>query len=196
MADAPAATSTGTGVDAAAVLRGAAAGAAAFAAAYVVAFVLWQTFDVPNPRTIDGTFRLVILADLRGGAPAWKAAGHVLLNAQFVDSSHPAAGSINLVHTARNSLLALAYGAPPLALAAAGSAAAVRAPIASIGRAGAAGALVVVGYLPIVVAGAVVFSIAAPSAFLEVPVVTAVVLAGVVYPVVFGALGGTIAGFA
>jgi hypothetical protein len=54
-----------------------------------------------------------------------------------------------------------------------------------------AGAGVVVGYLPPALAGAIVFS---HGGSIAPDLVTAVLLAGVVYPVVLGGVGGALAG--
>jgi len=60
-------------------------------------------------------------------------------------------------------------------------------------QAAAAGATVTLGYLPLVVLGVFLFQHESTTATVSVPLVRTAVLAGVVYPVVAGGLGGLLA---
>ena len=56
------------------------------------------------------------------------------------------------------------------------------------------GAAVMLGYLPLSVIGAVLFAVSVGDATAGPDLVTAVLLAGMVYPLVFGAVGGLVGG--
>lgn len=81
--------------------------------------------------------------------------------------------------------LALLYLLPPLALLAGADA-----PTPGAGS----GALVAVGYLPLALLGAVLFRFSVGDGAVAPDPVTAVLLAGLVYPLVFGGVGGAVAG--
>ena len=124
--------------------------------------------------------------------------GWVFYNTHFVDTvgSFSAFGldvtrSINLVGDEFSAVL---YLVPALVLVAAGIAVARAAGTPTTGSdAALAGGTVVAGYLPRAVAGALLFGTAGDAGSVGPALVPAVGLAGVVYPVVFGALGGVVA---
>ena len=92
------------------------------------------------------------------------------------------------------SLSPVLYLLPPAVLTAAGIATARIDGATDIGRAVRVGTAVVLGYLPLAVLGAVLFTVSAGDSGQGAPtLLTAVVLAGVVYPAVFGSVGGAIA---
>lgn len=142
-----------------------------------------------------------------GGPSATTWAGWLFHSAHFVplDVTNPAVrfgtGSVpNLVLAAEGSLVTLVLLLPPVLLALAGG-------LASLGRSGPTagvlptgarrGATVAVGYLPLAVAGALVF-VAEPSIWRRGAVgpdlLASVLLMGVAYPVVFGGVGGWLRG--
>lgn len=137
-----------------------------------------------------------------GGLSATTWAGWLFHSAHFVplDVTNPAVrfgtGSVpNLVLAAEGSLVTLVLLLPPVLLALAGG-------LASLGRPGPTagarrGATVVVGYLPLAVAGALVF-VAEPSIWRRGAVgpdlLASVLLMGLAYPVVFGGVGGWLRG--
>lgn len=117
--------------------------------------------------------------------PTWKGAGWLFYNAHFV----PVSGD-NLVDAAGGEFTLL-YLVPPLILTAAGVLAARGSHGRTVWHTAYAGALVFLGYFPLALLGTFAFGVSAdiliqPSVFYATPV------AGVVYPVVFGALGGAI----
>jgi len=129
-------------------------------------------------------------------AGIWKGVGWVFYNLQFVDvvGSLSTAGvnvtqSLSLVGEVVSPVF---YLLPPLLLGAAGVAV-VRATGVPDEASGAAlaGGTVVVGYLPVAVLGAVVVGVTDPVSVG--PDLLSAVVAGAVYPAVFGALGGVLA---
>lgn len=184
------------GIDASAAARSAGVGAAAFVASYLAAFVLWTVSSLPEPDSFEQAFEQAIVESVRDSVPAWKAAGYVQFNAQFVDLTYETGfgdGALNLIALAEGSPLAAAYVVPPLLLAGAGYVAASGTPTAKTAEAAVSGALVAVGYAVLTVLLAVVVTHDAGGTTLSVPVPSALILAGVVSPVVFGAIGGVVA---
>ena len=87
----------------------------------------------------------------------------------------------------------LLYAIPAVILVAAGLAVGRSRGVAGANDGAVAGALVVPGYLVFCVVGAVLFRVEAGGASGEPELLPAVLLAGVVYPLVFGAVGGVVA---
>ena len=139
------------------------------------------------------------VAELFGGdpIPAWKAVGWLFFNAHFVETELPGFGGTrteNFVASVGDGSLTWLYLVPPLILLAAGVVLAVLSRAGTPADGVVLGALVVVGYLPLAVAGAFVFGFGGTDWTIAPDVVTAVLLAGIVYPTVFGAVGGAIGG--
>jgi hypothetical protein len=141
--------------------------------------------------------------------PAWKSTGWYFYNAHFVDltstlriggASGAATGS--LIEGSDSGTVQLLYVVPPLALLL-GSAVLFGWFDGETDIAGGAarGALVAVGYLPLVIVGAVAsaHTVETGVPFIDVSttiqpqLAPAAVIAGVLYPIVFGAIGGAIA---
>jgi hypothetical protein len=184
------------GIDASTALRGAGAGAAAFVASYLASFLLWTFVELPEPESFGQAFDQAVIGALRDSVPAWKNAGYLLFNAQFVELTYAgtfAESTFAVIDLASGSLLALAYVVPPLALLAAGYVVASSPTVRGLGQSAAAGALVAIGQLALVVVGALAFAAEGDGASLSVSLPNAVILAGIVYPVVFGAIGGVVA---
>ena len=127
--------------------------------------------------------------------PTWKAVGWLFYNAHMVAVEIPTPGgavSRDLL-AAQGGPVAL-YLAPPVLLTLAGWGVARQARDLPDVRAGArAGATVVVGYLLVAVAGAFVLSADAFGATVGPDLLGAAAVAGLLYPLVFGSLGGAIA---
>jgi hypothetical protein len=169
--------------------RGTLAGVVAWLLGYLVAYV-WKADAVSESLRGVG-----FVSQLLGGEaiPAWKSVSWLFLNAHFVDTRFPTVAggtrTTNFVTGEGGSTLLLVL--PPLVLAVAGLA-------ITYGHRGSltdratAGATVALGYLPLSVLVALVgtHTIGATEATIAPDLVTAVLLAGVVYPAVFGALGG------
>ena len=173
---------------------GAASGAVAYVLGYLIVYVT-QRSDVEQQLS---TFN--VISDLFGGdpIPAWQAVGWLFYNAHFVDTELPGlvggARVENFIAASDDGSLTLLYLVPPLLLLAAGFAAAYLADADEPGVGVPLGALVTVAYLPLAVTGTVVFAYAVGDGAIAPDAVTGVLLAGLVYPAVFGGVGGALAG--
>jgi hypothetical protein len=176
-------------VDTRTVGVGGAAGGGAYLLGYLVVY-LTQRGSVAERFS---AFNAV--TDLFGGdpIPAWKGVGWLFYNAHFIPTRFPGIGGSttrNAIADADGGSITLLYLLPPLFLIGAGYA------ILALSAADApavAGGLVVAGYLPLAILGIVLFSYPVGDGAIEPDAVTAVLLAGVVYPVAFGAIGGALA---
>jgi hypothetical protein len=187
------ATNDGLPLNAQVLGRGAAMGAVAYLVGYLLTFLL---------VSLSG-------AGGQGGdspVPGWKLVGWYFYNGHFVnlDVSGSFAGVAasdlsSLIAASDSATVQLVYVAPVVALLVA-SVILYRqvGPIEEISEAATAGALVVTGYLPLAVVGAVltsytgsisIFGLQVGSVTIQPQLLPAVVLAGLVYPLVFGALG-------
>ena len=172
---------------------GAVGGVAAWLFGYLLAYV-WQSAAVAE--TLRG---VGFLSRLLGGEaiPTWKGVAWLFLNAHFVATMAPtitgATQTVNLVtgEDAPTLLLAL----PPLVLAVGGLAVAFGRTRGDRLAGAKAGATLALGYLPLSLAAAFVTThrLGDTDAAIAPDPVTAILLAGVLYPVVFGAVGGVAA---
>lgn len=175
------------------LVRGALAGVGAWSLGYLIVYI-WKAEAVSEALRGVG-----FVSQLLGGEaiPAWKGVSWLFLNAHFVATQFPtiAGGTrtANFVTGEDGSTLLLAL--PPLLLVAAGLLAAYGRR-GSLGERAKAGATVALGYLPIsaVVALLTSHAIGNTDVAISADPVTAVLLAGVVYPVIFGAVGGAASG--
>lgn len=180
-------------IDARTVGVGAAGGVAAYVFGYLVAYV------TQRERIDDELAAFNFVADLFGGdpIPSWQAVGWVFYNAHFVATEVPSlAGGArveNFIASADDGSLTFLYAVPVVLLLAAGFAASSLADAETPVDGASVGALVVAGYLPLAVVGAFAFRYAVGEGTIAPDPVTAVLLAGVVYPAVFGAVGGAVA---
>lgn len=185
--------SSGTGVDARSVALGAGAGAVAFVVSYFVTFLLWTQTTLPEPDSFGEAFQQLFVRAIRDNVPSWKVAGMTLYNAHFVDLTFTGpfgSSSVDLIDLAGGGLVSFAVVVPPVLLLLAGFATASLGDVtADLPNAVAAGALTLVGYLVLALVGTVLFAYHGDGD-LTIPLVPTVVFLGVVYPVVFGGLGG------
>jgi ribosomal-protein-alanine N-acetyltransferase len=176
------------------IALGALAGVAAYLLGYLLAGVL-ASGNVPE--------------SLRETVPTWKSTGWYFYNAHFVDltstlqigsASGGATGS--LIEGSDSGTVQLLYVVPPIAVALVGATLFRWFDSATTIAGGAArGALVVVGYLPLGVVGAIATGhtvetggfLVEVSGTIEPELVPSIVLVGILYPIVFGAIGGAIA---
>lgn len=145
-----------------------------------------------------------LLGDAGGAATTW--AGWLFYNAHFVPFSVdvadlPASGSVtvpNVVLAAESTLVWVLFAVPPILLAVAGAIAARGAPdgVGLLRARTRRGMSIAIGYLPLAVGGALVF-VATPSIWRRGAVapdlLLSVLLMGLVYPMLFGGLGGWLA---
>ncbi|MDH5019620.1 transporter [Halobacterium rubrum] len=171
-------------------VAGAAAGAVAYVVGYLVTY-LWQSGSVEESLQAYNA-----IVDLLGGdpIPGWQAVGWLYYNAHNVAFTTPALGSgrvsQNLV--ADGNAPMLLYLVPVVVLLAAGFVVA-RAGDASDAEGGVrAGAAVTLGYAVLAVVGLFLFRYSVGDTTVHVDYALGVLLAGVVYPAVFGGLGGVL----
>ena len=173
-------------------LRGAAAGFAAFLVGYVLTYA-WRA-----PAVEDSLSGLNVLARLLGveTIPTWKGVGWLFYGAHGVATRFPTATGgtelVNLVEQSGDGTVAFLYVLVPVLLLLAGAVAARLADAWSAREGAVAGATVTVGYLLPAAVGTVLFAhaIADTGASIAPDPVTGILLAGVVYPLVFGGVGG------
>ncbi|SFP13775.1 MULTISPECIES: transporter [Halolamina] len=169
---------------------GAGAGVAAYLLGYLLTYV-WQSGSVEE--RLEG-YNLV--TELFGGEPiaVWQGVGWLFYNAHFVDTRIDALGgtqSQNFIAGSDGGSLALLYLVPVVLLLAAGLLTARVADADEPVDGATAGVAIAVGYFPLALLGRFLFAYqgsAAPD------LITAALLAGFVYPLVFGAVGGAIGG--
>lgn len=170
------------------VLEGAVGGAGAYLLGYLLTY-LWKAQEYR-----DAFARIQPLVELFGGeTPApWKIIGWLYYSAHFVESRvavGPVTAYVDLVAQGEGNLQVL-YVVPPLLLLVAGYLVARRTDTPETVANGAqAGVSVVIGYLVLVIVGVFAFQVSGSGP----DFVPSLLLAGVVYPLVFGSIGGAIA---
>ena len=168
------------GVSRATAVRGAAIGVGSFLLGYLVALLAAAEAVRVSARGFQP------LANAGGQfVPGWKAAGWAFLDGHFVGTTYPG-GTIDMVAMGSVQFL---YLVPPLLLLLAGGVVA-RAAGSTTPRDGLIqGITVAIGYLPM----AVIFAMLLQHANVQPSLLRALVVAGLVYPVAFGGIGGALA---
>ncbi|UPW00858.1 hypothetical protein M0R88_01850 [Halorussus gelatinilyticus] len=182
---------TGGMVRRATLARGAVAGVGAWLLGYLVAYV-WKSAAISEALRGVG-----FVSQLLGGEaiPAWKGVSWLFLNAHFVATRFPTitggTRTANVVTREGGSTLLLAL--PVLVLLGAGVVAGYGRPGGAVERAK-AGGTVALGYLPLSAGVALVatHAIGDTGTAVSPDPVTAVLLAGLAYPLVLGAVGGAL----
>lgn len=171
---------------------GVAAGIAAWTLGYLVTYLA-------TVEDLRADWRTDVLAFLTDEATDWKLVGWVFYNAHAVDVQVPgflggSPSSANYVAADDGSLWLLALLPPALLLVAGFAVARVRrAGFETVADAAVAGATVCLGYVVLAVVGVVAFGVTVDAGVIRPDPIPAVLLAGVVYPLVFGAMGGVLA---
>jgi hypothetical protein len=169
---------------------GAAAGAVAWLLGYVVTYLIAAT-DLENSalnRIVEG---------FEGESATYELVGWVFYNAHFVDITYENVGFFEPPAAfigGDNGFTVALYVLPPAFLFIAGLAITRYQGIDDLSDGAVAGALVVPGYLVLSVLGAFLFEVTVSDAAGAPDLLPAVVVAGILYPVVFGAVGGAIGG--
>lgn len=166
-------------------------GALAGALAWFLGYLL--TFVVTSGRieAFQGSF-LGRVAELFGiEVPTWKVVGWVFYNAHFVNTA--AGGGTGSAIGGDGGFTPLLYVVPPLVLFAAGLAVGRASGAEDAANAALDGATLLVGYLPLSVLGTVLFEATVAGTTVGPSLVPGVLLAGVLYPAVFGAVGAGVA---
>lgn len=170
--------------------RGIAAGIVAFAAGYLVTY-LWQA-----PRVREALQGMNAILEFFGGdpIPAWKAVGWLFFNAHFVRTHIPGIGGPQTRNfIASGDFPALLYAVPVVLLLVMGFLLAWSMGRVDVREGALDGATITIGYLIAAVASVFLVAAARGDASIAPDTVTAVLLAGILYPVVLGAVGGTVA---
>lgn len=173
------------------------AGATGGVAAYVLGYLI--VYATQRGRIGEQLRGFNFVADLIGGdpIPAWKAVGWVFYNAHFVATEVPnPLGGVrveNFIASADGGSLTAMYLVPPVLLLAVGLLAGRLANATEPTDGALAGGLVVAGYLPLAIVGLIAFGYSIGDGTIAPVLPTGLLLAGVVYPGVFGAIGGAVA---
>lgn len=183
--------------DRATLTKGAVAGVAAFVVGYLVTYA-WLA-----PSVDDSLRGLNLLAQLLGidAIPTWKGVGWLFYGAHGVATRFPTAGGgtelVNLVEQSGDRTAVLLYVLVPVLLLLAGAIIARLAAADAPDEGAVAGATVAVGYVVLAVVGTVGFAhaIGDTGASIAPDPLTGVLLAGVGYPLVFGAVGGALSSY-
>ncbi|SEW27823.1 transporter [Halobacterium jilantaiense] len=169
---------------------GAVTGAVVYVVGYLVTY-LWQG------NSVSESFEVInFLVELAGGdpIPTWQVVGWLYYNAHNVAFTTPALGSgrtaQNLV--ADGNAPMLLYLVPVVVLLLAGFVVARYADATDVESGARAGVTVAAGYAVLAAIGLFVFRYSVGDATVHVDYALGVLLAGIVYPVVFGALGGVL----
>lgn len=166
-------------------------GAVAGALAWLLGYLLAYAVASGRIREFQGSF-LGQVADLFGlEVPTWKVVGWVFYNAHFVDTV--AGGGAGSAIGGDGGFTALLYVVPPLVLFAAGLAVGRAGGIDDVAASALSGATVLVGYLPLSVLGVFLFETTLAGTTVAPSLGAGILLAGVLYPAVFGATGAGVA---
>lgn len=164
--------------------------------AYVVGYLVTYLWQAPSVRDTLETVNVII--EIVGGetVPTWKAVGWIFYNAHAVDLTLPALGSGSATRSlvGNGGAPTLLYVVPPLLLLVTGAAVAWWASADGAAGGAVAGGSIVLGYLILAVVGAFLVRYTFQESFVGPVTAHAVLLAGIVYPVVFGSIGGALAG--
>lgn len=178
-----------------AAVSGAVAGAVAWALGYAV------TYLVARQQVERALSDMNAFVGLIGGneVPAWKAVGWLYLNAHMVSlrvvGMPGGARTYDLLAESDGGNATLLYLLPPLAILVVAAVAVTVAGARDLVSGAVGGATAAVGYLVVTAAVAVVTRHTLGGGVVALmPLGPAVVLAGVVYPVVCGSVGGALAG--
>ncbi|KAB1193503.1 transporter [Haloferax sp. MBLA0076] len=145
---------------------------------------------------IENSTASQVLEALGSDLATWKVVGWVFLNAHGTTTTFPGlfgtTSSANLIESVEAFSPAL-YVVPVVALLAAGAVVAIVSGQSSVKSGALAGATTVLGYLPVALAGIVLFTVSIGDAVARPDPVTAALLAGAVYPLALGSFGGGLA---
>lgn len=167
--------------------------AALGAVAWVVGYLLTYALEGSTVRN-SGAVR--VIEAVTGDQVAWKVVGWLFYNAHFVETTVDVpvfgASAVNFIAEGEGATWVL-YLVPPLVLLLAGAAATLAGDGESLASGAKRGLLVVPGYFVLAVVGALLFAVGSGDASAAPNLLMAAFLAGLVYPAVFGTVGGAAA---
>ena len=169
------------------VYRGTAAGIAAYTLGYAATYLL-------TISAVAGATLTNYIAAVTGEAAAWRVVGLVFYNAHFVDSLIPdlfGPGSVNLV-LETPSLTTLVFLVPPALLLVAGAAVRVGGRVIPERDAARYGLCVMLGYMPATLVGAMTVTAHTGRGPAGPDPGMALIVVGVIYPLVFAPLGAIV----
>ena len=170
-------------------VAGALAGVLAWVLGYVLTYLLTAT-------ELDDSALNAFVEFAEGESATYELVGWVFYNAHFVDVRYvnvsPFSPPRNFVG-GEDGFTVLLYVLPPLLLFGAGLAVCRYRGVAETAAGAVTGALVLPGYLVPSVGGVFLFEVTVGNASGAPALLPAIVLAGLLYPVVFGAAGGVVA---
>lgn len=175
------------------LVRGTVVGVATSLAGYLVTY-LWQA-----SRVRESLSGINAILQFFGGEqiPAWKAVGWLFFNAHFVRTQFPGFGGMQSQNfVTSGDFPVLLYAVPVVLLLATGFLLAwTRQPV-DLQQGAMDGATITIGYAGVAVITVFLFGASRGDASIAPDPVTGVLLAGIVYPLVLGAVGGALAGLA
>lgn len=168
--------------------------------AAVAGFVSWAIGYVLTYVLVSSDIRESSLNEFAqtfgDGDATYELVGWVFYNSHFVDAVIDAgffgSSAANFIG-GEDDFSVLLYAIPVVLLFAAGLAIGRYQGVTGVNDGAIAGALVVPGYLVLSIVGAFMFRVEASGASGEPDLLPAIVLAGLVYPLIFGAIGGIVA---
>ena len=171
---------------------GAVGGVIAAVGGYLVAYLAYASEVESQLRGVN------FITDLFGGEPipSWVGVGWLHYNGHFVDTHIESFGgtrSVNFIAQSDGGLTAL-YLLAPLMLVLVGAAVASHTAVESPREGATVGSTVAIGYFIFAAVGVALLQYESTAGSIQPDPITALLLAGIVYPLVFGAIGGAVAG--
>ncbi len=181
--------SSTTDTDSRPFIESAVGGLTAWLLGYVLTYLLVATDIETSPLNR-------IIEFFEGDSATYELVGWVFYNAHLVDVSYTGLGPFSPPRQfigGEDGFTLLLYLIPPALLVIAGLAVGRYSGVSELNEGALTGALVTPGYLLLSIAGVFLFTVTVGDASGAPDLVPAVLIAGIIYPVVFGAVGGALA---
>lgn len=173
------------------LLEGAVGGVLAYVLGYLVVYG-WQAPSVRE--TLSGINAII---ELVGGQtiPVWQAVGWLFYNAHAVPLQFPALGpgSASRSLIGEGGAASVLFIVPPVLLLLLGAGVAWWTDVDDIAAGAVAGSTILLGYVVLAAVGVFLFRYSIQDAFIGPALARGLLLAGILYPAVFGAIGGGLA---
>lgn len=171
--------------------RGTVAGVVAFVLGYLFTYVLAESRVRESLEGVNAVIQFF------GGEqiPAWRAVGWLFFNMHYVRTHLPGVGGTRTQNFASTGdFSVLLYAVPIVILLVTGFVLVWSRGPTDLRDGAMDGATIAIGYAGAAIVGLFLFGVTRGDASISPDPVTGVLLAGIVYPVVFGAIGGALAG--